>query len=413
MTEILPYLTSALPGIGGEIKQRVEDFCVEELPLYPASGEGTHVYFRIEKRGIPTPVAVSRIARHMSVRPGDVGLAGLKDAQGITTQMLSLEHCDEQKLASYRDPQMRVIWTGCHTNKLKTGHLAGNKFAIRIRGVGAEQLPAAQAVLDVLTARGVPNYFGCQRFGLRGDTADLGEALVRGDLDEFISIFLGRPFPDDPPDCRAARDAFEVGTLDRSLKRWPRHYADQRKALSAYKKKRRPGPAIAAIDKRMKRLYVSAFQSKIFNAALARRIDSIDTLSPGDLARKSDSGGVFVVAAENLAAEQSRADAGELSPTGPLPGFRGALAEAEPGKIEHEILAEAGIDLEQFKNLGPIKAKGARRPLRFLLHEPSVSAGQDEHGEFLALTFAAPPGSYATVLIEEICKNRQPYIRSR
>ncbi len=405
----MPYLTADLPGIGGEIKQRVEDFHVDELPLYPTSGQGTHVYCRIEKRSIPTPVAVARLARYMNIRPSDIGLAGLKDAQGITTQYLSLEHCDAKKLAEYVDPQMRVIWTGLHTNKLKTGHLLGNRFSLKIRDVGAGQLAAAQAILDVLARRGVPNYFGQQRFGARGDTAELGKALVTGDLERFISIFLGKPQPDDPPDCKAARDEFEIDALERSLKRWPRHYVDQRKALSAYKKKHRPGPAIGAIDKRMKRLYISAFQSELFNAVLARRINTIDQLMIGDLAQKTDSGGVFLV--EDIAADQARADDWQISPTGPLVGYRSSFAEGQPGMIEQEIISSCGVDIEQFKNLGPLKAKGARRALRFQLTQPGISAGADEHGEYLELTFSAPPGCYATVVLEEICKNRQPYTR--
>ncbi len=408
MTDILPYLTASLGGIGGRIKQRVEDFRVDEQPLYQPCGEGTHIYFRIEKRGIPTPVALGRLARHMGVRPGDIGLAGLKDAVGITTQYLSLEHCDQARLASYADAQLRVIWTGRHTNKLKTGHLAGNRFAIRIRDVAAESpLDQARAILDVLAARGVPNYFGSQRFGARGDTAALGRAIISGDLERFVSLFLGGPRSSDPPDCRAARDEFDVGAWDKALKHWPRHYVDQRKALSAYKKKRRPHQALAAVDKRMKRLYVSAAQSEIFNAVLARRLDSIDTLCPGDLACKHDTGGVFLV--EDVQAELPRVQAGLLSPTGPLPGYRAKLASGEPGLVEREIVDAAGLDLEQFRNLGPLKAKGTRRPLRFILGEPSISAGQDEHGEYIELAFTAPSGCYATVVVEEICKNRKPY----
>ena len=170
----LPYLTGDLPGIGGRIKERLEDFRVEEIPLYEASGEGTHVYFRIVKAGIPTPAAVDRIARHMGVRPHEIGLAGLKDARAIATQMLSLEHADTERLAALSDGQVRVTWTSRHTNKLRPGHLAGNRFSIRIRGAGAAELEPARRVLDVLCRRGVPNYFGRQRFGARGDTARLG-----------------------------------------------------------------------------------------------------------------------------------------------------------------------------------------------------------------------------------------------
>lgn len=404
MISPLPYLTSDLPGVGGTIKHRVEDFRVDETPLYDARGEGTHVYFRIEKRGIPTPVAVERIARYMNVRPSDIGVAGLKDAQAVTTQMLSLEHADAKKLAAYHDHQMRVLSVTRHGNKLRPGHLAGNRFAIKIRGVQDEALEPAWAILDVLTRRGVPNYFGPQRFGLRGDTAALGEAIVRGDLDEFIKIFLGRPSEDDPPDCRAARDAFEVDALDRALKRWPRHYADQRKALSAYKKKHNPRHAFNAIDKRMKRLFVSAFQSAIFNDVLARRIETLDVVLSGDLAQKTDTGGVFPV--EDVAAEQPHAEAFEISPTGPLPGYRDRLAGGEPGQIEREVIAKAGLHLESLQHLGPLKVKGARRALRFPLYEPILKADADDLGPYLELTFTAPSGCYATVAVEEICKNR-------
>ncbi len=215
----------------------MEDFRVEELPLYEASGSGTHVYFRVVKTGIPTPVAVSRIARYMGVRPGEIGVAGLKDARSVATQRMSLEHADPDKLARYRDSQMQVVWTGRHTNKLRPGHLRGNRFAIRVRGVGQAELERVQEILDVLSQRGVPNYFGHQRFGARGDTAALGEALVRGELDEFMAMLLGRAMPDDPPDCKAARDAFDSGFYNRALQCWPRHYSNERRTLAAYKKK--------------------------------------------------------------------------------------------------------------------------------------------------------------------------------
>lgn len=406
MSSPRPYLTRELSGIGGAVKQRAEDFRVDEIPLYEACGEGTHVYARIEKRGIPTPVAVERLARYMHVRPNDIGVAGLKDAHAITTQTISLEHADPKMLAAYADSQLRVLSVGRHGNKLRPGHLAGNRFAIRLRGVGAEQLPTAQAILDVLIRRGVPNYFGPQRFGARGDTAQLGEAIVRNDLDEFLARFLGRPNDDDPPDCRAARDAFEVRALDRALKRWPRHYANQRRALSAYKKKHSPRAALAAIDKRMKRLFVSAFQSAIYNDVLARRIDTLDHVMTGDLARKTDTGGVFLV--EDEAVEQPRAAAFEISPTGPLPGYHDRLAQGQPGQIERDVLAQRGLDLDSLKNLGPLKLKGTRRALRFPLREPVITVGDDEHGPYLELTFLAPSGCYATIVVEELCKSRPP-----
>ncbi len=291
----LPYLTAGLPGIGGRIKEDVADFVVDEIPLYPFCGEGTHVCFRVTKRGIPTPAAVDRIARFMDVPPEEIGFAGLKDAQALTSQFMTLEHADVHRLAAFGDDQVRLEVVSRHTNKLKSGHLAGNAFAVKIRGVPADKLPVASAILDVLLDRGVPNYFGQQRFGARSDTDKLGELLVRNTLDEFIALYLGRSIPTDPPDCKAARDAFDSGFYDRALARWPRHYANERRALSAYKKKKHAGPAVGAIDKRLKRLFVSAFQSRMFNQVLARRIQTLDQVFVGDLAQKTDSGGVFTV----------------------------------------------------------------------------------------------------------------------
>ena len=399
----LPYLTRGLPGIGGRIKEHLADFRVEEIPLYEASGEGTHVYFQVTKAGVPTPEATNRIARHMGVRPHDVGVAGLKDARAVTTQRMSLEHVDPDRLAAYRDGQMSIEVVGRHTNKLRPGHLRGNRFTILLRGVGEAHLDPARGVLEVLHRHGVPNYFGPQRFGARGDTAALGEALVKDNPAEFVAIYLGRSRPDDPPDCKAARDAFDTGYMDRCLQRWPRHYYNERKALAAFKRKRRPGDAIRAIEKRMKRLYVSAFQSAIFNEIVVARIDTLDRVLAGDMAQKTDTGGIFHV--EDAQAEQPRADAFEISPTGAIVGYRSALASGEPGRIEAEALARHGASIEDFRHVGPLKPKGTRRPLRFRIEDPALAAGADEHGECLRLTFTAASGCYATAVLREIMKN--------
>lgn len=399
----LPYLTKTLPGIGGRIKQQVEDFIVDEVPLYEPCGEGTHVYFRVRKAGVPTSAAVDRIARYMGVSPGQIGVAGRKDAQAITTQMMSLEHADADKLETYRDAQVKVIGTNRHGNKLRPGHLAGNRFQIRIRDTGPDRLPAARKILDILLRRGVPNFFGPQRFGARGETASLGEALLKGDLQEFVAVLLGRARVNDPPDIRAARDAFDAGSYSHALNCWPRHYHNERRALSAYKRKSKAGPAVGAIDRRMRKLYVSAFQSAMFNEVLTQRIDAIDQILTGDYAIKADTGGIFVV--EDAAVEQPRADRFEISPAGPVFGYRTSFAQEEPGQIERQVLSAHGVELEEFRRVGQLKVKGTRRAMRFKLSQPSLTAGADETGQFIEVRFTATSGSYATVAVREIMKS--------
>lgn len=399
---LLPYLTAALPGIGGAIKTSVDDFRVAEIPLYEACGQGDHTYIQIRKRGIPTPAAVERLARYMGVGRMAIGFAGMKDAQAVTTQWLSIEHADEARLAMFNDRQMEIIATTRHTNKLKTGHLAGNRFTIRIRQVGEGDLSAAQAILAVLAGRGVPNYYGEQRFGLRGDTAELGRALIAEDVQEFIEIFLGRPSQDTSAECHDARVAFDAGDFERARSAWPRHYSDQRRAIATYCKKQRPGPAVGAVDKRFKRLCVSAFQSEIFNAVVARRIESLDRVFTGDWAQKHANGATFQVT--DAAAEANRVVAFEISPAGPIVGYRTTLAEGEPGEIEQAVLAEFGVTPEQFRIAGPLKVKGTRRALRFEAADLASSAGSDEAGEFIEVAFSAPSGCYATVLLRELMK---------
>ncbi|MDP6637126.1 MAG: tRNA pseudouridine(13) synthase TruD [Phycisphaerae bacterium] len=407
----LPYLTADLPGAGGLIKQHIGDFCVEEIPLYPVCGEGTHVYFTVRKRGIPTPAAVARIAKYMQVRPSEIGVAGLKDAQAVTIQQMSLEHADPRKLAAFRDRQIDILSTARHTNKLRPGHLEANRFTIKVRNTASDALARAEAILEVLARRGVPNYFGPQRFGLRNDTAMLGRALVTGDLGEFVAILFGRPADSDPKDCRAARAAFDQGDIKAALTAWPRHYAHPRRALSAYKNakaSRKNERAVYTVDKRMKRLYVSALQSAIFNDVLARRIGTFDSVAPGDLAARTGSKSVFTVEAapEQLEAEQARAAAFEISPTGPIPGYRSSLAEGEPGKMEVDALAAWGVETEDFRHVDRMKVKGARRALRFKIADLEISTEVDDTSSHLLLKFTAPSGCYATVLLDELTKNR-------
>ena len=187
------YLTADLPGIGGVIKERVEDFVVEELPLYEPSGVGEHTFFEIKKEGLATFQAVRAIAQALRVPPAHVGYAGLKDAQAVTCQVLSVQGVPPEVVAALQLPHIQVLWAKRHRNKLKVGHLRGNRFSVRIRGVQPSSLPAGQAILDVLAHRGVPNRFGAQRFGQRGNSARLGEALLRRDAARFSSSLLGRP----------------------------------------------------------------------------------------------------------------------------------------------------------------------------------------------------------------------------
>ena len=232
----LPYLTQNQPGIGGCIKVYPEDFIVEEIPLYLPSGQGQHIYAEIEKKGLSTYAAVRKIARALNIPPKDVGYAGLKDAQAVTRQTISINNVTPEAVEALNLPGIKILSTNRHRNKLKTGHLTGNRFVIRVRDVTRNAIPAAEAILTTLTRHGVPNFFGEQRFGTRGNTDKLGEALIRGDAAEFVAEYLGRPQPHESPSIKAARQLADEGRWDEAAATWPRNFSDEQRAASAINK---------------------------------------------------------------------------------------------------------------------------------------------------------------------------------
>src|SRR5262245_61431504 len=122
-----PYLTQDVPGLAAAIKRRYEDFQVDEIPAYEASGSGDHVYFRIEKAGLSTMRAVHDISRALGVPSREIGLAGLKDARAVTRQTFSLEHADPDRVAALSIPRIKILSVSRHSNKLRIGHLHGNR----------------------------------------------------------------------------------------------------------------------------------------------------------------------------------------------------------------------------------------------------------------------------------------------
>ena len=290
-----------------------------------------------------------------------------------------------------------------HGNKLRPGHLRGNRFAVKIRQVSPTDVVKLTPLVRRLTERGMPNYFGEQRFGRRGNNHLLGAALLRGDDAETLRLLLGTPDNAlDNPKQRAAREAFERGEFESAMKLWPRSSGSERRILARFIKTKSASTALRAVDQRIRRLWISALQSDLFNQVVAKRIESLDKLLPGDLAEKRENGAVFRVV--DATAEQPRCDAFEISPTGPLIGYRMTLPELEPLRIEEEVFSARGIQPGDFRVAGRLKVKGARRALRVKPEDIELAAGVDEHGPHITAAFSLPAGSFATTFLRELMK---------
>src|SRR5574338_940142 len=273
-----PFLTGSLPGIGGQIRTTPEDFQVEERPLYLPCGEGEHVYVTITKRNLSTPDLVRRLSSSLRIKAQAIGVAGLKDARAITTQMVSLQGIapDQVSCLKIDDTLLSLRILGRHRNRLRTGHHSGNRFRLVIRDVADHAAETVPAVLQQLRLRGIPNYFGPQRQGKDGDNYRIGAMLLH--------------------------DTRRREKMNRATRIW----------------------------------YLNSYQSFLFNRILARRVDHLDNVIAGDWAMKSDNGACFQV--EDAEQEQPRADRFEISPTGILFGSRVSWANGEPGRVEEAVI---------------------------------------------------------------------------
>ena len=339
----LPYLTSDLPGIGGRWKDSVDDFVVEEIPAYEPSGSGEHLFLWIEKRDVAANDLVRHVSRSLSCSPRDIGVAGMKDRRAITRQYISVPAKLSERVTSIDTDLIKVLRSERHGNKLKTGHLKGNRFSIVIRDVEADAMERAEAIAARIRTQGFPNYYGTQRFGRGGETLQLG-----------LDLLTGR---------KKSREIPE----------------GQRRFLL--------------------RLSISAVQSDLFNHALAARLADgiLNKVLAGDVMEVVASGGKFI--AEDVNAEQPRYDAGEIAVTGPMFGLKMREPLGVPQQREAELLAWSGLGPEHFAKYLNLMS-GTRRP--YIIRPGQLEITPETSG--LRFAFSLPSGVYATTLLREFMK---------
>ena len=333
-----PSVCRDLPPIRGKLGPDPEDFRVDEIPAYLPSGAGSHLYVHVKKRLLTTPDMVHLIAKAAGVAEAGIGHAGMKDKYAVTTQWLSLPMpCREPQDWELPD-SIEVLESGLHTNKLRTGHLHGNRFTLRLVALEPEDKARFEA-LWARIARGIFNGFGEQRFGYGG--ANLRKAL---------------------------------------------EWLDGRSSLRGPKRKF------------LQKLNVSVIQSEIFNRYLIRRIEaSLDRPLLGEVLRLKGSGACFAV--KDLADEQPRWDAGDTLPTGPMVGSRVyPAAEAAALAIEQAATSELCPDPERLQRLYA-EAPGTRRDLLLFLAQPGFQWVDDQT---IQISFELPAGAYATQVLREL-----------
>jgi len=406
------FITQAIPGIGGVIKQRPEDFLVDEQPQYQPSGSGEHVYIFVQKRGLSTLEMVDIIAKHFRVPKHAIGYAGLKDKHAITRQVVSV-HVPGRKPEDFPmlvHDRIEILWSDLHANKLRTGHLKGNRFSIRVRNVVPTSVLNAKRVLDVLAKGGVPNRYGEQRFGILHNNHIVGARLIAGDGPGAAAALLG-PCEQYPTINTQSRAAFAREDYLAAFESMSPLAKTERAVLQQLVRGRDPLRAMMSLDNRVVKFFISAAQSAVFNAVLDSRVadGTWATILDGDIAIKLTNGAPFdcdaAVAADP--ATPARLASYEISPSGPMWGASMRRAKGRVAEVEETSLARLGLTPEMVDSFAKKYSgmmDGSRRAMRVPLIDHDVEGGVDEVGPFVRCVFELPRGSFATVVLHEVMK---------
>ena len=402
------HLTDAR-GIGGRIKVRPEDFVVEEIPAYEPCGEGEHLYLGIQKTGVSHGELLRVLERHFDVSHKQIGYAGMKDKHAVTRQMISIHLPDDPREVQPNHERIAVLWAARHRNKLRRGHLRGNRFSIRIRDVEPVHAPTALRVLRELEGRGMPAWYGEQRFGYRLNNHLLGAMLLRREHEAACRELCGSEGSWFPEYQRERRELFDAGRYAEAAERWTPADRSELIVCRALARGATWGDAIRGIGPVTLKFWTSALASAAFNRVFDERLEAgtAERLLEGDLAWKHDSRAIFAVTPAELSDPdvlRHRYDAFEVSPSGPLWGAGMPEAFGDVDRAERAALAAFGAD-PQLMATGPWRPEGSRRPFRDVLEHPDVEGGFDDHGPYVRCVFDLRRGMYATMVLREIMRS--------
>ena len=416
-------------GIGGTIRNRWEDFYVEEIPEVIPDGEGPNIYIWIEKLGRTTLDVLLDIARDLHIDRKRMGFAGMKDKKAITRQWICIANMDSEEQFN----QVKALEGTIHNTeflkvvrgrkKLRMGQLKGNKFRILVKdidGMDSEDAEErrlaiedaalrADAILKTLEKTGVPNYFGWQRFGKpRTNTHLVGEALIQNDLKEAVRRYIGNPSPEEGEEARAARQAYDDGEWDKSLELMHPGMRYEKMMIKELIKDSKKGEltdksymnALHALPKPLQRMFVHAYQSYLFNEAVSNRVEmGINSYVEGDIVIDNEE---HIVRDKTPEEFQELIETFQASPTCPLYGTKVPFAGGKVGEMEENILKNYNITKEDFEvpKMPRLGSHGLRRAMRFQVWDASAVPTDDG----VLCEFSINKGAYATAVLREVMK---------
>ncbi|MEM3547160.1 MAG: tRNA pseudouridine(13) synthase TruD [Candidatus Bathyarchaeia archaeon] len=396
---MLVYVTKS-PPVAGRIKESFEDFYVEEiidLKIVKSRLERGYAVYIMEKRNMDTFSAIAKAAKLLDVPSNAIGYAGLKDTVAVTRQYITVP-VEKLKtiIENVEDKKLSLRFVGFSNRGLKPGRLVGNKFKIAISLESGERLDKLlNALKELSEVSGIAGFYGYQRFGVRRpNTHIVGKLMVKRLWDEAVREIAGHPYPWEPPQSYEARVLFEEGNLQEAFKKFPKSLFYERFIVKKLQEGWDPVKILRALPSNLRHLYVSGYQSYLFNTALSRRLMETD-LNPTKILEGDIVKGVK---------DESMIRAGLSILYMVTPGV-GRLIEKLKGdciRIIKQVMEEEDVKPEDFKidELNVVCKASLREVfMKFrdlaLIIQPSSKP---------LLSFTLPQGGYATVLLRELLK---------
>jgi len=390
-----------------KIKRLPEDFQVEELTEFPSNG-GSYALYRLKKRSLGTPEAVDEVVRRWKIPRYRISYGGLKDKHAVTTQFVTVQNGPRRNLA---EQGFELRYLAQAAKPFTPREISANRFSIVLRDLSDAALARALDALPQVRSEGLPNYFDDQRFGSLGQSGEfIGQAWCGGHYERALWLALADPHPDDRTDERRQKELLREHwgrwreckeALDRSHRRSVVTYlADKPPDRPDYR------GAFARLKVDLRGLYLSAFQSALWNRMLARYLRQ-DT-PPAELADIP----LQLGPAPFFHGLNSELATRFLSAQLPLPSARLHLKPEDPNdagmlSLIGDVLREFGLELRQLRVKYPrdsFFSKGYRT-VSVAAAKLEAESSDDElypGRKKLALRFDLPRGSYATILVKRL-----------
>jgi tRNA pseudouridine13 synthase len=393
-----------------KLKRLPEDFQVEELSEFTPADSGEFALYRLTKRGLGTPEAISAVVERWKLPRIQFSFGGLKDRHAVTTQYLTIHHGPRRGL---RQTNLDLEYLGRSQRAFGPADFRGNRFRIVMRSMIPAEIMAAEAALTEIERDGLPNYFDDQRFGSLGDSGEfVARAWIAGDWERAVWLAIADANPLDRPRDRAEKSWLREHWGDWSacsarIGRMPR--ADVFRHLQ-----NRPGDfrgALARIRPDQRNLYLAAFQSFLWNRLLSDFI--VETCRPEQIIAVDVKMGELPFFGSLDDATRRKLHLTEL----PLPSSRIRLDEGAVRQLVERSLGELGLAMRKIRVKYPRDSFFSKgwRPATFRVSGMTHDTADDElypGRQKMTLAFELARGSYATILIKRVTVSTQSGIES-